>query len=388
MKVKTRILIISEFFPRSKSGEARGGVEMRCWQIAKRLAGKYEVMVLTSREEDLPNEDSFFNIRVIRCSPRRRYTQKGALFKRFFFMISVYRRCLSLKPDIIDAQSLVVYLPAYWAARKLKIKAIITCHDVWLGRWTKLFGILGIIGELYERWYLSLKWDLYIANSHYTKDNLVRSGVLEKRIKVVHNGIDFLTLRSIHEDKYHQFTVCSITRLVSYKRTKDLVEAMAMVKNQFPDIQCRIIGSGPEYPRLKKKINQLGLKNSVFLLGFIKDYQEVIRILKRSHIFCLPSLIEGFGIVVAEAMACSVPVIAARIPPLIEVTDNGQGAVLYQPGSAQELSKSIIRVLQNSKLQDDLKQRGFQLARRYDWEMIVKKIDHIYETIMSQNKID
>lgn len=383
MTKKTSVVIVSEFFPRSVAGEARGGVEMRCWHIARRLTADYEVTVITSREPKLPDTDQFGEIQVLRRGPEREYSQMGSLMKRLQFMVDVYKTIVSLRPKIVDAQSYVAYLPAYYGAKKVGAFTIATYHDVWKGRWLKLFGVVGIIGEVYERICLSRKWNLFIANSNYTKKGLISAGIQDSNIKVVHNGIDLEMIKDIEAEKYLQPTICSITRLVSYKRVIDLIDAVALVKDQIPTIQCKIVGMGPDFSLLKREIQKRALTDTIELLGFVSSSKEVMRILQRSQVFCLPSEIEGFGIVVAEAMASRVPVVATDIPPISEVTHEGRGALLVKPRSIDALANALTTMLTDQNLQDKYIEQGLEIAQEYNWNTIGIQVADLYKNISS-----
>ncbi len=383
MTNKTSVVIVSEFFPRSASGEARGGVEMRCWHIAQRLTADHEVTVITSREPKLPDTDQFGEIQVLRRGPEREYSQMGSLMKRLRFMIDVYKTILSLRPKIVDAQSYVAYLPAYYAAKKVGAFTIATYHDVWKGRWIKIFGIAGIIGEIYERICLSKKWDLFIANSHFTKKGLMSAGVEDSNIEVVHNGIDLEMIKGIEAEKYSQPTICSITRLVSYKRVIDLIEAVVIIRKDIPNVQCKIVGMGPDFSLLKKEIKKKNIADSIELLGFVSSSKEVMKILNRSQVFCLPSEIEGFGIVVAEAMASKVPVVATDIPPIVEVTKQGRGALLVKPRSVDTLAQALITLLTDQQLQQQYIEHGLEIAQEYNWDTIGVQVADLYKNILS-----
>ncbi|MFA5134755.1 MAG: glycosyltransferase family 4 protein [Patescibacteria group bacterium] len=354
---------------------------MRSWQIAKRLQKTFEVTVLTAHEDSLPHEQHFSGVRVIHCGPAFRYTFRGSLWKRFLLMLQLYREAIHLKPDIIDAQSFIAYIPAVFAARKLKVPRIATCHDVWKGRWIQIFGIMGYIGELYERFYLHRRWTHFIANSNYTKNNLIKAGIVNSDISVVYNGVDLDTLRQLHVEKFSKPTVCSITRLVPYKRVGDLVAAIAQVKRDIPSVQCLIIGTGPERKKLEAEVIRLGLQNNIRLLGFINAYLEVIRVLKQSHVFCLPSAVEGFGIVIAEAMACGIPVVATNIEPIAEVTRRGLGAQLVEAGDREALARALTAFLKNDQQYGRYVKAATDIVQNYTWDRMAQLTANVYTKV-------
>ncbi|MBA7591654.1 hypothetical protein ES708_33814 [subsurface metagenome] len=73
-----------------------------------------------------------------------------------------------------------------------------------------------------------------------------------------------------------------------------LIRAVSSVKNHIENIQCNIIGTGPELRKLEGLVQELDLKGNISFLGFIKRHEDVLKIIKKSHIFCFPSVVEGW----------------------------------------------------------------------------------------------
>lgn len=378
-----KILLVTEYFPRSDKCEVRGGVEARCFYIAKELAKINEVTILTSWESETKKEDYFSGIKVIRCGKQRNYSQSGSIFARISFAINAYLVGRFIKADVVEGYNFLSYLSAYYIARKTNAKSIATYHDVWLGSWIKNVGfITGIFGELYERLNLSRKWDCFIANSYFTKENLVKIGINKDKINVVYNGVDLENYSKINSIKDNSLTICCIARLVSYKKIDDLIKALNIVKKKFPDIKCNIIGTGPEENNLKDLSKHLGLEKNVKFLGTIDDHEDVIRSIKRSYLFCLPSIVEGFGMVVVESMAVNVPYVCSDIKPIKEVTDNGKGGLLFSAGNYNDLADKIIRLISDKKLYVLKKKEAALFVKRYDWKLIVKQLQQIYQNLV------
>jgi len=99
--------------------------------------------------------------------------------------------------------------------------------------------------------------------------------------------------------------------------------------------------TGPEEVNLKKLVNKLNLRANVEFLGFIENHDDVIRQLKASDVFALPSIVEGFGMVVIEAMAAGIPYVASDIPPIREVTSKGIGGLLFEPTNCEDLALKL-----------------------------------------------
>ncbi|MEM4282379.1 MAG: glycosyltransferase family 4 protein [Candidatus Woesearchaeota archaeon] len=380
-----KILLVSEYFPKSEDCEVRGGAEARCFFIAKELAKRHSVTVLTSWENGTPRESSFAGIRVLRCGKQRSYSQTGSFLARISFALEAIRIGKKMKAEIVDAQNFISYLPAYSIARSIGAKAVATYHDVWVGRWISNVGLVdGVLGEFWERLTLSKHWDHFIANSNFTKTNLIRAGIPPSKISVVHNGVDLSLHSKVRTRKSPSPTISCVARLVSYKRIDDLIKAIALLKKDFPNLRCEIVGAGPEEAKLKKLVSQLGLESSIDFLGTLPSYKEVLSVIKRSHILCLPSVVEGFGIVIVDAIACGVPYVAAAIPPILEVTENGKAGLLFNPADHKDLARKMKSLLLNKTLYARKVAESAALAKKYDWKTLAREVKSVYATILER----
>jgi glycosyltransferase involved in cell wall biosynthesis len=378
------IAIVTEFFPRSGELEIRGGVEARAFYVAKHLAKRHEITVITSRERGTPRKDKFSGIEIIRPGAKRQYSQKGSLVERLGFIIGSTQAALK-KFEIVDGYNFIGYPIAWRISRKQGIPAIATYHDVWVGEWIKNIGMSGIFGELLERYVLSRKWDSFIAVSSYVKKKLLKEGVNEGRLKVVPNGIEIKEYERVKTEKYPEPTVCCISRLVEYKHVDDLIKALNIVRKEIPNIKCKIVGTGPQEGYLRLLVSKLGLQEHVEFLGFVKRHQDLVRVLKSSQVLCLPSTVEGFGIVLLEAMAARVPFVATEIEPLIEATEK-IGGLFVEPRNFEDLARKLSFLLSDEKLQKNLAKEGFKQALNYDWENIADRIEEVYVATMSSQR--
>jgi glycosyltransferase involved in cell wall biosynthesis len=379
-----KIGIVTEFFPKSEKAEIRGGVEARAFNVAKQLSKEQEVVVLASRERGTSEKDEFLGIKVFRYGKEREYSQKGSLAERLSFIAEGEKT--KEKFDIVDGYNFISYPIAWRISKRQGIPAIATYHDVWLGKWVKNIGPSGVLGEILERYVLSRKWEKFIAVSSYTRDRLVEVGVKKNQIEVIPSGVDHSFFKEIKAEKYREPTVCCIARLVDYKRVDDLIKALELVKSEIPDLECKIIGSGPEERKLKALVKGLNLQKNVEFLGFIKEYRQVIRILKSSHVFCLPSKVEGLGLAVVEAMAAGVPFVVSELPALVETTSR-KGGFFFEPTKYKDLADKLLLVLKDKKIQRDLIKEGTRQAKKYDWEILVKKIAKVYNDVMAAKKV-
>ena len=129
--------------------------------------------------------------------------------------------------------------------------------------------------------------------------------------------------------------------MVSYKRIDDLIRAVKILKLDFPNVKLKIIGIGPQEEYLKKLSKNLGIEDDINFVGKISNASDLIKVLKSSHVFALPSIAEGFGIVIIEAVAAGIPYVASDIPPIREVTNGGIGGLLCEPKNYNDLALKI-----------------------------------------------
>lgn len=371
------ICIVTEYFPHSADLEIKGGVEVCAFNEAQQLSKYNNITVLTSHDEN--NTDDFYidDIHVICCGDKRGYTQKGSFTKRLKFMKDAYTTGKNLKDiDLVIGYNFITYPVAWKISQKLDIPIVARYHDVWIGRWVDTIGITGLFGEVIERYFLKQDVDLILPVSDYTKNNLIEYFPKEK-IKTVHNIVDFPTVES---KPYEKPTISCVARLVEYKRVEDLIKATKIVKETIPDIQCKIIGTGPLDNQLKQLTKDLNLEENIEFLGFVEKHDDVMKVVNSSDIFCLPSVVEGFGIVIVEALSLKTPFVAAEIPPVVEASGR-KGGLFFEPKNYKQLSEYILKLLNDKQLYKQLQEEGYTQSKNYTKEAIGKKLNNIFNNM-------
>ena len=358
------ICIVTEFFPHDESLDIKGGVEVCCYNEATELSKYHNVTVLTSKES---SEKEFYlnNVHVICCGNDRGYVQKGSFSQR-------------LNIDLVIGYNFITYPVALKIANKLNCKVAARYHDVWVGEWIKNMGITGIVGEILERYILRQDIDLYLAVSDFTNQNLQKYVEAEK-IKTIHNIVDFQLVES---EAYKKPTISCVARLVEYKRVNDLIRAVNIVKKEIPEIQCKIIGTGPEEEKLKQLTKELNLEDTVEFMGFVEDHDNVMKTINSSKVFVLPSIVEGFGIVIIEAQAQETPFVASLIPPVQE-SSGQKGGLFFHPKNYEELSQKLLEILQDEELYKKLQKEGKENSKKYTKEEIGKQLNQAYDELFA-----
>jgi glycosyltransferase involved in cell wall biosynthesis len=214
--------------------------------------------------------------------------------------------------------------------------------------------------------------DLFISPSQFLKDKFVEWGFNEERIVVLPHFIDAgdYDLESEPEDYFVYFG-----RLSAEKGLGQLLEVM---KDLPETMKLKIIGRGEEEEKLKVKAKDLKLKNVEFL-GPLWG-RELKEMVARSRFAVLPAIwYEVFGLSILEANALSRPVIAPRIGGILEVIEDGENGILYEPLNKKELKEKIVWLWENK---DEAKRMGgfgrARVLREYNPEVYYKRLLTIY----------
>jgi glycosyltransferase involved in cell wall biosynthesis len=389
-----KILFLTEFFPASKKLQFTGGVEARTYFTANHLAKKDKVLVICRKTKKLFKKKHFGNILVYPSGSKAKKAEASfpSLFGRILFMFSAFKKGLSLKFDVVEGSNVVSFLPAFLLAKFKKKPAVAWYPDVLGSDWFAFFGVIGFFGFLLEALSLKLNWSRVIALSKATKKKLLKKGVKEDKITVVYGGVDLDVIkkaklsRKNKSSKRKKQIVC-ISRLIPYKKVNDLVKAFSLLNKKkvflksFKNeglFKLFIVGKGPEERKLKNLVSFYHLNDRVFFLKNLSR-TNIVKLLKQSYLFCLPSIIEGFGLVTVEAAACRLPFVITDIPVNKEITYNGQGGLLFKKEDVKDLSTKLEKLILDKSLYKDKQKQGVKLAKNYNWPKIAEQTRKVYK---------
>jgi glycosyltransferase involved in cell wall biosynthesis len=166
-----------------------------------------------------------------------------------------------------------------------------------------------------------------------------------------------------------RFTVLSVCRFYPRKRLDVLLRAVALLRDDIPQLEVRIVGGGPEYQRLRRLSSELRVEWAVRWVGDA-SLNQLAAEYNRSDVFCLPSVQEGFGIVFLEAMAAGKPIVAARAAAVPEVVRNG---ILVQPEDPEALADGILRLYRDADLRATLANAGLRDVEQFAMQRVARR---------------
>lgn len=236
--------------------------------------------------------------------------------------------------------------------------------------------------------------DRIIALTEFGKRDQVRLGIGETgKYVVIHNMIDleryqFGNQQNLDEKKRElglfstSPIVGTVARLTPEKGHRYLLEAVAKIKPSIPDIKFLLIGDGPLRDELENQADKMAISDNVIFLGLHKDVPEILQIL---DLFVLPSLYEGLGIVLVEAMACGKPVVATSVGGVPEIVKDGQTGLLVPPHDSSALARAIKTLLDDTKRAEEMGMAGKEkVGQMFDQKIIIKKYTDVYDSMMRE----
>ena len=237
------------------------------------------------------------------------------------------------------------------------------------------------------------KADLVVVPSHAVKRDVVRRvGLPEDRVVVTHEGCEprFRPVRSAaaRRDVAARYGlppryVLAVGTLEPRKNLTTLLEAFARLRRDGEvDADLRLVLAGArgwlDEP-IFATVRSLGLEDAVRFTGFVDD-ADLPAVYSGAALFVFPSLHEGFGLPLLEAMACGVPVVTSNISSMPEVA--GDAAVLVDPRDTDGLAAAIARLLRDEALRDRLREAGIARARQFSWEATARRTLDAYASVV------
>jgi glycosyltransferase involved in cell wall biosynthesis len=216
--------------------------------------------------------------------------------------------------------------------------------------------------------------DVIIAVSAFTASQVVDLLDVEPaRIRVIHHGVR--APASLPQQR--EPIVLSVGAIQHRKNTRRLVEAFERVEPPWRLVLAGSRGYGSE--QILERISASPARDRIEVTGYI-DADRLESLYSRASIFVFPSLDEGFGIPVIEAMAHGLPVIASNRPALMEVC--GDAALHVKPESADEIADALERVITDETVRATLITKGLERAAKFTWESAVEKTWNVYRELL------
>jgi glycosyltransferase involved in cell wall biosynthesis len=369
-------------------GKKRTGDEAVIFNLVKNLAkidDKNEYLLLTDNNNEAELEKISKDLRIENKNNFKIISLP--LSGRFAWNLWILPMYLRKNPvNIYHTQ----YITPWFVPKSVKIVTII--HDISFNFFPQLisFSDLFFLKTLIP---MSLKRaDKIIAVSQFTKDEIIKFYKINpEKIECVYNSIgsEFLS-DAVSEEKLKEVRnkyglpekfILYMGTLQPRKNIPQLIEAFGLIKSKLWDFKLVICGNKNAHnydQKIEASIEASKLENDIIFPGFI-DENDKQAVFRSAHVFAFPSLYEGFGIPVLEAMSQGVPIICSDIPSLKEIA--GSGALYFDVSSMDDLSQKLYAICSNNDLREKLIRSGNVRVGFFSWEKSAREMLAIYEKL-------
>ena len=340
-----------------------GGSEMYLQRIGAHLAESgVSVTLRTARYPGAPRRGVVDGVRISRGGgPYSVYIWAGLAMVLARVGLGPLRR---VRPDVvIDTQNGIPFL-ARLAYGRRAVVLVHHCHrEQWpvAGRWTGRFG-----------WFVESRlspWlhrrNQYVTVSLPSMRDLAESGVSQRRIAVVRNGLDDAPASTLTAPRSAVPRVVVLSRLVPHKQIEDALDAIALLRDRIPALHLDVVGGGWWHRRLVAHAENLGIADAVTFHGHIDDVTKH-QVVQRAWVHLLPSRKEGWGLAVIEAAQHAVPTIGYRSSGgLTDSVVDGVTGVLVDDHA--ELVDRLEQLLSDPVLRDQLGLKAQARSAEFSW---------------------
>jgi len=230
-----------------------------------------------------------------------------------------------------------------------------------------------------------------VTDSHYTRTRVVEVlRVSPAKITAIHLGVSSDFCRRDHQEAVAQVSAATgiewpyilfVGNLKPHKNLETLIRAFALLwARKKIDHQLLVLGDDTKRKgELLSECEKLGVAGVVRFIPQV-SYDVLPWVYAAAELLVMPSLIEGFGLPVLEAMACGSPVVCSRAASLPEVA--GEAAEFFDPLSVEDLAGAIGRVLESRELQETLRRKGLERAAHFSWDECARRHCEIYRQVL------
>lgn len=238
-----------------------------------------------------------------------------------------------------------------------------------------LFALRGPVLTRLKRWVLTKATQITVV-SEAMRSYATALDCDPDRIVVRSMGVDLRSTFIPHDSTASHSSLVFVGRLVEKKGVAYLIEAMATLIDQFPELRLTIIGDGPDRGSLMALADRYQLQDTVSFLGSVPN-EELPTHLRAARIAVMPSVIaasgdqEGLGLVAVEAMGCGCAVVASDLPAVRDTVRHGDTGLMAEPGSSEDLAEKIALFLTDDELRQAIAANGRRYAlEHFDWQIV------------------
>lgn len=362
-----------------------GGISSYILNLARGLVARGHRVYAASRGGEWLKRLAGYGIEHIYVPLHTKSIVSPRLLPAYFILRKVIRE---KDIGIMHSQTRVSSVLAYWVSRKTSVPFVSTAHGFFRPRWER---------RVFPCW-----GERVIAISDAVKEHLVKDfKVSENRIRLVYNGIDLVRnqksvtslprqseiVRGNQKEIKEKFglkegqVVGIIARLSEVKGHRYLITAMKKVIEEIPNAQLLSVGDGKIKEGLEDLARSLHIENRIHFISAVSDTALALSVM---DVFVMPSLQEGLGLAIMEAMRAGIPVIGSSVGGIASLVRDGQTGILAAPADSEGLAMAIINILKDRKKARALCDNAAKMiVKEFSLERMALDTEKVYQECLS-----
>jgi 1,2-diacylglycerol 3-alpha-glucosyltransferase len=354
----------------------------------------HDVYIFAPRVEDyIDQERNVFRYRSVNLTSKVKYPLPIPLSFRVKKVITEFN------PDIVHFHHpFLLSFPAIMYGKKLGIPKILTLHTQYeqyayyvspVPERVTQEAIKMIISNL------AYKTDCITTPSDSMKKIMENYGI-KNRIEVIPNAIRLISFKEDDESKKTEIKkkynlkeddkiILFVGRIAREKSIDKIIEALAIIKRKgISKVKLLIVGRGPAMDELKQLIQSLGIEEEVIFTGAVSN-EEIQHYYKMAYLFTITSTSESFGIVIIEALASGIPVLAVRAPGAVDILTDGLDGLLVDD-DVEKFADALEKIIKEPELRDKLSRGALKTSEKYNIDTISERMLNLYREVIEIKK--
>ncbi|GKX67815.1 glycosyltransferase family 4 protein [Inconstantimicrobium mannanitabidum] len=294
---------------------------------------------------------------------------------------------------IVKSYSIDVLHTQYYSPIIKNCKLVVTIHDVSFIHYPECFNTMELIRNRLWIRNAAKRADSILTVSEYSKQDIVKQfGVNDNKVHVTYlapSGI----FRELEDKDVEQAKekfkidapyILAVGNLQPRKNLVTLINSYVKIKSSDINFKHKLVIVGKKawkYDAIFSTLNSHNLSDDIILTDYVSE-EDLVRLYNGADVFIYPSIFEGFGLPVIEAMACGTPVITSNTTSLPEVVDDA--AILIDPYNQEEIVSKIEALCMDNQLKNELRGKGLKRAKLFSWETTAKKVMDVYKFTMQK----
>lgn len=348
----------------------KSGSDLMLINLIKRIK-KYHSIIITSEQGKKLCNSLQLNSKILISSREQKinniyYTYIARTWNAFKYLSEVENSIILSSTDFFPD-----VIPAFLKKKNnIWIQMVYHMYPHYLKREGNFIrNIIGYYAQRISFILIRLRADRIIVLNTQVKQSLIQAGIEEEKIYVCYSGIDIASYSKIKSNK-NKFDAICIGRLVASKGIFQLISIWSQIVKKKKNATLCIVGSGPLEQKIQEYVNKKRLKKNVIIRKNV-DINESYILLGSSRLFLSTSHEEGFGMAIAEALACGVPAITWDLPVYKEIF--GNYTLQIKENNIDAFTRAIVELLDDRQKREAMAYKGKKYIRKYDWTYIMPR---------------